>query len=154
MDILAYTHRDDLHDEVYMISSSVDNRYSIDVPGGYSDDNLKLQLYAENGDAAQAWRVTHDTQGYVTFTNVGTGNVIDIAGGSDFSGVIVQQYHSNKTAVQRWIAIRIGGNTFKLVSVINETVVLDLDIGLAENCNPVQLYEPNNSSAQRWIIHK
>lgn len=154
LDILAYTHRDDLHDGVYTISSSVDNRYSIDVPGGYSDDNLKLQLYAKNGTAAQAWRVSHDTQGYVTFTNVGTGKVIDIAGGSDSSGAIVQQYHSNKTAAQRWIAIRISGNTFKLVSGINKTLVLDLENGFARNCNPVQLYESNNSSAQRWIIHK
>ena len=43
-----------------------------------------------NGTNAQKWKVTHDSNGYVTLTSVNSGKALDVNGGVSASGTNVQ----------------------------------------------------------------
>jgi hypothetical protein len=50
----------------------------LDVAGGSLLDRGQVRLWPANGVFAQRWRVSHDSQGYVTFLNMGSGKVLDV----------------------------------------------------------------------------
>lgn len=47
--------------------------------------------------------VKYDSMGYVTFTNVNSGKVLDVSSGKVENGRNIQQYLSNGTKAQKWI---------------------------------------------------
>ncbi|MDY4870252.1 MAG: RICIN domain-containing protein, partial [Faecalicoccus sp.] len=44
------------------------------------------------------------------------------------------------------------GSSYKIVSALNSDYVLDLSAGIAKNEQNIQLYQSNNSVAQRWMF--
>ena len=92
---LAQSNRNVLADGEYLINNALNASYGLDISGGSLDNNANVQLYKRNGSTAQVFRVTHDSNGYVTFTNVNSGKVIDVSGGKAGNNKNVQQYASN-----------------------------------------------------------
>lgn len=52
---------------------------ALDVSGGSGADGANVQLWQENGTAAQEWNVTVDADGYVTLKNLKSGKALDVA---------------------------------------------------------------------------
>lgn len=100
LDALANSNKNTIADGVYVISSSMNSKYVLDVKGGSTSNCGNIQLYVNNESTAQAFKVSHDAQGYVTFTNVNSGKVLDVSGGIARNGRNVQQYTSNGTRSQ------------------------------------------------------
>ncbi|KFI40536.1 1,4-beta-N-acetylmuramidase [Bifidobacterium actinocoloniiforme DSM 22766] len=150
LDQLAAQHRNDVKDGSYVIASGENNRYKVDVAGGTSDNNGKVQLYAGNGTRAQQWVVRHDSQGYLTIMNAGSGKLMDVAGANMSSGARVQQYQANGTYAQKWVAVRQSDGSSKLISALSSDLVLDLPGGAVANNNGLQLYMANGTQAQNW----
>ncbi|MCI1219125.1 MAG: RICIN domain-containing protein [Bifidobacterium sp.] len=50
----------------------------LDVADGSLLDGGQVRLWPANGAFAQLWRVSHDSQGYVTFLNMGSGKALDV----------------------------------------------------------------------------
>ena len=73
-----------------------------------------------NGTNAQKWKDTHDSNGYVTLTNVNSGKVLDVYGGSSANGANVQQYSSNNTYAQKWIAVKNSDGSYTFQSALAE----------------------------------
>ena len=150
---LAQSNRNVLADGTYRICNALNSNYVLDISGGSVNNNANVQLYSQNGSNAQAFKVTHDSNGYVTFTNVKSGKVIDVSGGKVANNRNIQQYASNGSRAQKWI-VKKSGSGYTIVSAMDSNYVLDLSGGRIENNRNIQLYQGNGSTAQQWTFEK
>lgn len=153
LDTLAAENRNVLADGTYTIQSSVNSRYVLDIANGSTASGANAQLYQSNDTPAQQFKVTHDSQGYVTFTNVKSGKVLDVYNGTAKNGNNVWQFTSNNSHAQKWI-VRKDGNGYSIISALNSNYVLNIANGKAYNGNNVELYSYSGSSSNRWLFNK
>lgn len=151
IDDLAQKNKNTLVDGTYTINSTLNTSYVLDVNGGSKVNFGNIQLYQSNGTLAQGWKVSHDSKGYVTFINIGSGKAIDVKDGSAYNGQNISQYTSNNTYAQKWIVVQ-EGNGFKIISALNTSYVLDLNSALVKNYQNIQTYKSNDTLAQRWYF--
>lgn len=153
IDTLAAENRNVLADGTYTISTLLNSNYVLDVKDGSTSNGANIQLYESNDTAAQQFKVSHDSQGYVTFTNVKSGRVLDLNGAIVKDAGNIQQYTSNGTRAQKWI-IKQDGNGYVVMSAINPNYILDLNGGSVRNGSNIQLHSVTGSNSQRWNITK
>ena len=150
---LAAQNKNAISDGVYEIRSAKNNNYTLDVNSASSRNGANIQLYLRNGTQAQAFRVSHDSQGFVTFTNVNSGKVIDLDGAITKNGRNIHQYASNGTHAQKWI-VQKSGSGYAIVSAIDTSFALDIRNGTVYSGSNIQLYKSNNTAAQQWTFSK
>lgn len=150
----ASSHKGDLADGTYTVAYAGKSSVVLDVTGGSKADTANVQLYASNGTAAQRWKVTHDANGYVTLTNVGSGKALDIVGGSSANDANVQQYVSNGSWAQKWIAIKNTDGSYTFKSGVTGMRALDVFNGLTANGTNVQVFASNGLTSQKWFMKK
>ena len=77
-------------DGTYQIESMLNNNYVLDVTSSSISNGANVQLYESNNTNAQGWKITHDENGYVTFTNVNSGKVLEVSTGkaSDSQNIV------------------------------------------------------------------
>lgn len=153
LDTLAKDNRNVLADGTYNIQSLVNPNYVLDIYGGYTTNGANVQLYRSNDTEAQLFKVTHDSQGYVTFTNVKSGKVLDVYGSTKKNNQNIWQFSSNGSRAQKWI-VKPDGNGYVIISALDSNYVLDLSTGKAVNSSNIQLYTYCRSNAQRWKFSK
>ena len=153
LDTLAKDNRNVLADGTYNIQSLVNPNYVLDIYGGYTTNGANVQLYRSNDTEEQLFKVTHDSQGYVTFTNVKSGKVLDVYGGTKKNNQNIWQFSSNGSRAQKWI-VKPDGNGYVIISALDSNYVLDLSTGKAVNSSNIQLYTYCGSNAQRWKFSK
>ncbi|OZG57517.1 N-acetylmuramoyl-L-alanine amidase [Bifidobacterium tissieri] len=151
---MAAQHKSDVADGTVEIASTAKKSMRFDVSGGSRDDGANVQLYASNGTNAQAWKVSHDSAGYMTLTNVNSGKVLDISGASTSNGANAQQYASNGSWAQKWIAVKNDDGSITLRSALKEDFVIDAVGGGTSNGTNIQMYASNGSAAQRWTFNR
>ena len=147
----AAKHRQDLPDGTYIFGSKLNTSMKMDVSGASRSNYGNVQIWAGNGTNAQKWKVTHDSNGYVTLTSVNSGKVLDVNGGVSANGTNVQQYDSNGTYAQKWIAVKNSDGSYTFQSALAENAVLDVNCGSSANGTNVQLYTSNGTKAQKWV---
>lgn len=147
----AAKHRQDLPDGTYTFGSRLNASMKMDVSGASRSNYGNVQIWAGNGTNAQKWKVTHDSNGYVTLTSVNSGKVLDVNGGVSANGTNVQQYDSNGTYAQKWIAVKNSDGSYTFQSALAENAVLDVNGGSSANGTNVQLYTSNGTNAQKWV---
>lgn len=150
---LAAQNKNTLADGVYEINSVKNSNYTLDVNSASTRNGANVQLYLRNGTQAQAFRVNHDSQGFVTFTNVNSGKVIDLDGAITKNGRNIHQYASNGTRAQKWI-VQQSGSGYSIVSAIDTSFALDIRNGTVYSGSNIQLYKSNNTAAQQWTFNK
>lgn len=147
---LASSNKNVLKDGTYYIQSSLNSGYVLDVSDGSTGNGANIQLYQSNGTYAQAFEVSHDESGFVTFKNVKSGKVLDVNDGKARNGQNVWQYGSNSTYAQKWIVRQDG----TIISALNTNYVLDLSDGIVRNRKNIQVYSSNGTNAQHWKFTK
>ena len=147
----AAKHRQDLPDGTYTFGSKLNTSMKMDVSGASRSNYGNVQIWIGNGTNAQKWKVTHDSNGYVTLTSVNSGKVLDVNGGVSANGTNVQQYDSNGTYAQKWIAVKNSDGSYTFQSALAENAVLDVNGGSSANGTNVQLYTSNGTNAQKWV---
>lgn len=147
----AAKHRQDLPDGTYTFGSKLNASMKMDVSGASRSNYGNVQIWAGNGTNAQKWKVTHDSNGYVTLTSVNSGKVLDVNGGVSANGTNVQQYDSNGTYAQKWIAVKNSDGSYTFQSALAENKVLDVSGASTSNGANVQLYAANGTNAQKWV---
>lgn len=153
LDQLATENKNTLTDGVYKIGNAQNSNYVLDIASGSKNNGANVQLYLSNGTTAQSFTVSHDAQGYVTFTNVNSGKALDVSGGKVANYSNIQQYNSNGTKSQKWI-VQKSGSGYTIISAMDPNYVLDLSGGRIENNRNIQLYQSNGSTAQQWTFEK
>ncbi|MGN1276971.1 MAG: RICIN domain-containing protein, partial [Floccifex sp.] len=151
LDDLAAANKNVLADGTYEIQSALNSSYVLDVTSGSLNNGANIQLYQSNCTEAQGWKVTHDSKGYVTFTNVKSGKVLDVSGGVAGNSKNIQQYTSQNIADQKWIVIK-DGNSYQIVSALDSGYCIDLNAAKVANSSNIQLYQSNGTKAQRWTF--
>lgn len=137
---------------------SVCSMKAIDVPGAMIDRaGLKLQIYDNNGSAAQKFIFNNTTHGaiadgvYVLQTT--GGKVMDAAGGLTSSGTKLQTYDANYDRGQIFRLTRTSDGMFTIKNNTSGKAV-DVSGGLKDDGTPLQLYDYNGSCAQKWIVEQ
>lgn len=142
----AEAHVSDLADGEYLLSSSKNYSFVLDVSSGSKENSANIQLYKSNMSNAQRWIVSHDDKGYVTFTNAGSNKVIDVAGGNASGGINIAQYVPNGTFAQKWIVAKQSDGTYLIESALMPGFYLDSKGGSASNGVNVELGTDESSS--------
>lgn len=150
---LANANRSALADGIYEIRSAKNSKYTLDVSNGSTLSGANIQLWISNGTPAQAFKVTHDSNGFVIFTNVKSGKVLDVFNGKAKSYQNVWQYNSNDLYGQKWI-VQKSNSGYKIMSALDKNYVLDLSNGTVRMGGNIQLYISNDTVAQRWNFVK
>ena len=126
--------------------------YGVEVAYGSLDNGGNVQLYHLNGTEAQAWYVTFDEDGYVTFINVKSGKALDVNAARSENCTNIQQYTSNQTKAQKWIITGDAEHGYVLLSALDINKALDLNAAKYTDCSNIQLYQTNGTSAQTWFF--
>lgn len=143
LDTLAEQHRADLPDGEYVISPSK----SSDV--GLSDGSPVKLANVSYRDAI-VWRVTHDDDGYVVFTNLSSKRVLDVQSAETSNSTKVQTHASNGTYAQKWIAELQDDGSYRFISALKQSMVLDAKSGSVKNGTSIQINSDSGTAAQRW----
>lgn len=131
---------------------------AIDVANASYASGANVQVFQSNNSGAQKWNVAHNADGTYTIVNAASGKALDVAGGSAYSGANVQQYQPNGSAAQRWnITFDAGGYKIASAAGAGGACVLDVSGGItsngsAANGGNLQVYQSNNSAAQRFTL--
>ena len=152
LDALAAEYADTLEDGTYVVRNNKSGRMVLDVKSGSTSNSANVQLYTSNGTGAQLWKVTHDSQGYVTFTCVKSGKVLDVKGASTSSGTNVQQYKSNGTYAQKWIVVPDDDGGYTILSALADGLALDVKGAGTSNGTNIQIYKANGTLAQSFVF--
>ncbi len=150
IDLWAKQNASVLSDGTYTLGSSLNSSKVMDVAGASKANGGNVQIYANNGTNAQKWTVSHDSNGYVTLTNVSSGKVLDVDGAIAVNGRNIQQYASNGTKAQKWVAVK-SGSGFKLCSALDPSYVIDISGASTANGANLQLYSSNGTKAQIFV---
>ncbi len=134
----------------YFIKSALADHLVLDVPGASRDDGANVQLWDANRSDAQKWRVSYDSQGLATITNVASGKVLDAQWGSSRPGTNVDQWSSNGTRAQKWRITSGYQGRVKIVSALDPAIVLDVAAANASAGANVGLWNANGSDAQAF----
>lgn len=105
--------------------------------------------------AFEKWEVTHQSGGYYTFKNVGSGKYLTVEGSSSESRTNVeQQSYSSSNTGQLWQPVSCGNGSFLLVPKCGQDRVLHVDGGREENTTNVHIMVNDGTNASRWVFSK
>lgn len=149
-DVMAAAFRNAISNGAHRFASAANHRYMLDLAGGFRSDQTNIRLWENNGTSAQLWVVSHDSQGYVTLTNAGTGKALDVRYAVAANGENIWQFGKNNSRAQKWIAIR-KGNSFVFHSALDPSYVIDVEASIMANGTNIRLWMDNGTAAQRWV---
>ena len=159
MNLLARGNADVLEDGTYAICSKVDENYCIGVTGASTSSEALVQPQKYTGANHQLWTVSHDSNGYVQFKNVNSGMWLNDKNGSTSNKSPIQQYQTDSTTdyANKWIVTR-ESNGYRIVTGWENTHsklrAVDLYNNDTSESGLIDLYENNDTIAQRWIFKK
>lgn len=85
---------------------------------------------------------------------------LDVNGAKNTNGTNIQLYTNNGTNAQKWTfsliteaSKSIESGTYTIHSLLNQSKAIDVDGAQAVNGRNIQLWESNNTNAQKWIVN-
>lgn len=147
---LAHENASEVKAGTYFIVLAKKSSRALNVKRGSKAAKTGIALYAKApGNSAQAWKVSHDTMGYLTIKNVRSGKALAISGASTKSGTKVLQVKKSSSRAQRWIAVK-SGEGYELVSALDKDIVLGVPGGKSTLGTAAKSYKRSSSSARKW----
>ncbi len=137
---------------LYSINTKVSGSFTLDVKGNGTTDGTNVQIYKNNGSAAQKFQVESVGNGWYVISNAYPKMCLDVQGGSGKSGTNVNLYHYNGTDAQKWRFYSVGNGYYSIMNKCGN--YLDLSGRTAKNDTNVQVYEKNGTDAQKWKLVK
>lgn len=144
IDAEASRNRSVLKDGTYRLAAARNQSYAL------TATNSNAQLGRQDGTESQLWNVTHDDAGYVIFTNVKTGKVLDLSSARAEQGRNIDMWAANNTWAQRWIVERSGAG-LALHSAVDPGYALDIDSDRMASDTNVRAWKINDTDGQRLI---
>ena len=136
----------------YYIKSALADDLVLDVWAASRNDGANVQLWNSNLSAAQKWRVSYDSEGLATITNVASGKVLDAQWGSSKPGTNVAQWGGNGSRAQKWKIVTGDKGRITIVSALDSSIVLDISGARRSAGANVQLWTANGSDAQSFAF--
>ena len=131
---------------------------ALEYNSGADVNGANVYQNAWNGKNNQLWKVISVAGNYYIQTK--NGGVIDIQNGTLNAGTNVQTFTWNATNAQRWSFVQLDSYTgsnvaegvYTICSAANNAYVLDIDNANTYNGANVQLFNSNNTAAQKFSI--
>ena len=146
-----------LEDGTYVIGSGNYKGLSkvVDVWHNKEYSHANVQLYENNNTAAQQWDFVHKGNGYYTIAKHGTKLMLQVTGEQGIVKANIEiDAEKEDCDAQLWFLKSLSNGAYNLVSKLNKNLVIDVYGGRVENESNVQLYQSNNTQAQRFYIYK
>ena len=140
-------------DGYYVIRSSIDPRYVVEVYGASLDACANLQLYKYHNGDNQIFYIKRVYGNYYIIIAKHSGMVCDAEKGGTANGTNLLQYPINGDGSdnQLWELIINSNGTYSFRNKANG-LYLDLDGAVAENERNIQCWGENDSSAQDFLL--
>jgi hypothetical protein len=134
----------------YTISPVAASKLAIDVPGASGTSGERMQVWERNNTIAQIFRIVPDGAGYYYIRSLCSGLYLDAETGNVVPTTPVKQWQAINDC-QRWA---IHQNSDGSLTFVAKTSGLALDVTGANYSSgtPMQLYLPNGTPAQRFVL--
>ena len=144
-------------DQGYACIESLASGKVLDVADASTSPSANVQQYNKNNTAAQKWVFALNGNGtYCIISALFPGLVLDISGASTKNCANVQVYSFNETEAQMWIFRKIedflDSGYYTIASKIDSSKVLDLSEAGHDDNTRVQIYNYNQTFAQKWYF--
>ncbi len=116
-----------------------------------SDNGVKLFSHSSASipEGNRRWQAYRDSSGNFQFVNIGSGKALD----KDGSTTNLHGWTPNAGANQQWKFVANGDGSYKIFSVANSGLIVDLANGTVADGNTISLYgEDNGTPAQSWYL--
>lgn len=134
----------------YYIASKKDKNYLL-CHDTTSDNGVKLFSHwsASIPEGNRRWKAYRDSSGNFQFVNIGSGKALDKNGNQ----TNLHGWTPNAGANQQWKFVANGDGSYKIFSVANSGLIVDLANGTVADGNTISLYgEDNGMPAQSWYL--
>ena len=143
------TKRTDLLKEgVFKIAYGKDQGKVVDIDNASRADGANALIYSSNSNLNQKWKVklVSGMENTYTFESLCSGKYLSVSGSN-----VVQSSFSDGSGEQMWTPVDIDAGAVVLQNIATGKV-LDVKGGSNSNGTNVQVYERNNSTAQKFIF--
>ena len=142
-----------ISDSTYTIKSAGNQSLVLDINGASKNPGVTVQLYGNNGTAAQQYKIQKHSNGYYTIQNVNSGLYLTTASDwrSVHDGLAVTQQKLRNDLSSYWM-LRSTANGYVISTAWDSKFVLDVPAASFRNGNKLQLYTGNGSKAQLWRL--
>ena len=143
------TKRTDLLKEgVFKIAYGKDRGKVVDIDNASRADGANALIYSSNSNLNQKWKVklVSGMENAYTFESLCSGKYLSVSGSN-----VVQSSFSDGSGEQMWTPVDIDAGAVVLQNVATGKI-LDVEGGASSNGTNVQVYERNNSSAQKFVF--
>ena len=137
----------------YIIRSSIDKDYVIDVANGSTANGANIQLYKYDKSTKQQFNVSYLGSGLYKILAVHSNKSLDVKDASTKIGANVQQCEQNKEDAQKWIIKDNQDGTYSIISRCNGLYV-DVYNAVAANGTNIQMCDGNGLNAQKFVFEK
>ena len=134
----------------YYIASKKDKNYLL-CHDTTSDNGVKLFSHwsASIPEGNRRWKAYRDSSGHFQFVNIGSGKALDKNGNQ----TNLHGWTPNAGANQQWNFVANGDGSYKIFSVANSGLIVDLANGTVADGNTISLYDKDNGTpAQSWYL--
>lgn len=143
--VLAY--KDNIDDGIYYIKSVLDTNKCLDITGASREESASLQLYQENCTDAQKFYIHKLKSGYYEIRAACSGKLITCEEGKISANIVQKGYNDSDN--QKWSIVRLDDGTIQFVI---HGLFLDVDKASTEDGTRIQLWEGNNTNAQKFKL--
>lgn len=155
-----------LGDGLYSIKTAANGNVVMDVYNGDKISGTNVWIHTANDSEAQKWYIKEAGDGYYYIIAKNSSLYLDVAGGKTYDGTNIQIYNGNNTVSQKFklnpttlnendvVTQNYEEGYYTINSKLNVNKALDVNGGKKANGTKVQLYDNNNTVAQRWYLKK
>lgn len=130
---------------------NVNSGKALDVQGSGASNGTNVQIYSDNGSAAQRWTVYRNQDGTYKLINAISAKALDVQSSGTAEGTNVQIWDDNGSGAQKWSFIRNTDGSYKLINS-NSNKVLDVSSSGTNDGTNVQIWTDNGTAAQKWKL--
>lgn len=138
-------------DGTYLITSAYNTAFAFDIYDASKSNGAQVQLWHNNGNVAQQFKLKKNTDGTYLITNVGSGKALDASGGGLVDHTNTVQWDAHNGANQRWYVERCADGTFAFRNQ-NSNLYLDVNGGNVAAGTQIHQYHANQSHAQKFNL--
>lgn len=143
-----------IEDGIYVIHSSIDYNYVIDVNEGNAANGSNIQLFQNNNGLAQKFMIKNAQDGFYEIKTVLDENFsLDINEGIFSNFTNIQLWKNNGSKAQRWKIEKEINDSYRICTE-NGKYCININNSITTNSSNIELYQVNNTNSQRFKLEK
>ena len=137
---------------IYVVKSSLNTNYVLDVSGASSENGANVQVYEANETAAQLFAFCWNA-GYYNIFNLGSGKYLDLENGSKLDRVNIQQWGTTPNDNSKWSLRANKDGSFSLVNYASNICMSVASQSIGNYVN-VEGHKISGSASQKWMLEQ